>query len=169
MDYGPAEREGAVHACGQGGDDEAALHVHQSRRAHSDRALPDRLRLHRRAADALVVETTGFKPMEAVRVDFGLLVYVSSDAKVTERFTLQDNDTIFYQFTVEDRVAYTQPWKGELTFRRTPDRIYEYACHEGNYSVPHILAGARGMERTGRKAAVTGRTGRLHRPEPNTP
>jgi hypothetical protein len=75
--------------------------------------------------DTLEVETTGFKPMEAVRVDFGLLVYVSPDAKVTERFTLQDNDTIFYQFTVEDRVAYTQPWKGELTFRRTPDRIYE--------------------------------------------
>jgi hypothetical protein len=119
--------------------------------------------------DTLVVETIGFKPQEAVRADFGLFVYISPNAKVTERFTLQDRDTIFYQFTVEDPVAYTQPWKGELTFRRSPERIYEYACHEGNYSVPHILAGAREMERTGRKAAVTPPIGRLDRPGPGTP
>jgi len=121
--------------------------------------------------DTLVVETIGFKPMEAVRVDFGLFVYVSPDAKVTERFTLQDKDTIHYAFTVEDPVAYTQPWKGELVFRRSPDRLYEYACHEGNYSVPNILGGARQMEREGRKQPViTSGIGRLDRPTPqNTP
>ncbi len=116
--------------------------------------------------DTLVVETVGFKPTEAVRVDFGLFVYISPDAKVTERMKLVSKDEMLYQFTVEDPVVYSQPWKGELTFRRTPDRIYEYACHEGNYSVPHILGGAREMERTGRKEA-TGMApiGRLDRPK----
>jgi hypothetical protein len=121
--------------------------------------------------DTLVAETVGFKPLEAVRVDFGLFVYISPDAKVTERFTLQDKDTIHYAFTVEDPVAYTQPWTGELAFRRSPDRLYEYACHEGNYSVPNILGGAREMEREGRKQPViTSGIGRLDRPTPqNTP
>jgi hypothetical protein len=115
--------------------------------------------------DTLVTETYGFKPTEAVRVDFGLFVYISPDAKVTERFTMQDKDTIHYEFTVTDPVAYTQPWKGELTFRRSPDRIYEYACHEGNYAVPNILGGAREMEREGRKQPViTSGIGRLDRP-----
>ena len=119
--------------------------------------------------DTLVVETTGFKPLEAVRVDFGLFVYISPDAKVTERLTLQDKDTLLYEFTVADPITYTQPWKGELTFCRTAERIYEYACHEGNYSVPHILSGAREMERTGRTPAVTPPIGRLDRPGPGTP
>jgi hypothetical protein len=115
--------------------------------------------------DTLVAETVGFREMEAVRLDFGLFLYISPDSKVTERFTLQDKDTIHYAFTVEDPVAYTQPWKGELAFRRSPDRLYEYACHEGNYSVPNILGGAREMERTGRKQPViTNSIGRLDRP-----
>ena len=115
--------------------------------------------------DTLVVETIGFKPQESVRVDFGLFVYISPDSKVTERFTMQSADTIFYQFTVEDPATYSQPWKGELVFRRSPDRIYEYACHEGNYSVPNILGGAREIERTGRKQPVVTRgIGRLDRP-----
>lgn len=121
--------------------------------------------------DTLVVETKGFKTTEAVRVDFGLFVYISPDSKVTERFTFANKDEIHYEFMVEDPVAYTQPWKGELTFRRSPDRIYEYACHEGNYSVPNILGGAREMERAGRKQPViTSGIGRLDRPTPqNTP
>jgi hypothetical protein len=113
--------------------------------------------------DTLVAVTKGFKPQEAVRVDFGFFVYVSPDATVTERFTLLNKDEIHYEFKVEDTVAYTQPWTGELTFRRSPDRLYEYACHEGNYSVPHILQGAREMERTGRKAAVTRPRARIDR------
>jgi hypothetical protein len=78
---------------------------------------------------------------------------------------MQDNDSIFYQFTVEDPVAYTQPWKGELIFRRSPDQIYEYACHEGNYAVPNILLGARELERAGLGQPVVKRgIGRLDRP-----
>jgi hypothetical protein len=44
-------------------------------------------------------------------------------------------------------VLYTRPWKGEMAFRRETGRIFEYACHEGNYSLPGILAGARRGER----------------------
>jgi hypothetical protein len=52
-----------------------------------------------------------------------------------------------YEFTVEDPTLYSQPWRGELGFNRSPDRIYEYACHEGNYAMIGILAGARHQER----------------------
>ena len=113
--------------------------------------------------DTLVTETVGFKPKEAVRVDFGFFAYIAPDAKVTERFTLVSPDEIFYEFSVADPVAYTQPWKGELTFRRSPDRIYEYACHEGNHSVTNILTGAREMERMGITAAVTRPRARIDR------
>ena len=113
--------------------------------------------------DTLVTETVGFKPKEAVRVDFGFFAYIAPDAKVTERFTLVGADEIFYEFSVTDPVAYTQPWKGELTFRRSPDRIYEYACHEGNHSVVNILTGAREMERMGVTAAVTRPRARIDR------
>ncbi len=117
--------------------------------------------------DTLVVETVGFKPQESVRVDFGLFVYISPDSKVTERFTLQDDATIFYQFTVEDPATYSQPWTGELIVRRSPERLYEYACHEGNHAVPNILLGARELERVGLKQPVVKRgIGRLDRPAP---
>jgi hypothetical protein len=67
---------------------------------------------------------------------------------VTERFTRVADDEILYQFTVEDSEAYSQPWKGEAPWRATNDKIYEYACHEGNYALPGILAGAREQEKT---------------------
>jgi hypothetical protein len=66
---------------------------------------------------------------------------------VTERFTRVAADQILYQFSVEDSAAYTQRWQGEVPMRATQDRIYEYACHEGNYALPGILAGGREQER----------------------
>ena len=53
---------------------------------------------------------------------------------------------ILYGFTVTDDDIYTQPWRGEMTLRATEGPIYEYACHEGNYALPNILAGAREKE-----------------------
>jgi hypothetical protein len=70
--------------------------------------------------------------------------------KVTERFTRVGENEIVYQFTIEDSAAYTQPWKGEVPLRQTQDLIYEYACHEGNYALPGILAGAREQEKKGK-------------------
>jgi hypothetical protein len=114
--------------------------------------------------DVLTAETRGFMPLEAVRVDFGFFAYVSPDAVVRERFSLLKADEMLYEFEVEDAVAYTQPWRGELTFRRSGERLHEYACHEGNYSVPNILMGARVMEAEGREAAVTRPRSRIDRP-----
>ena len=67
--------------------------------------------------------------------------------KVTERFTRVDEETILYEFTVDDPTVYTEPWGGEVPFRRFNDLLYEYACHEGNYSFSGVLGGARYQER----------------------
>ena len=68
------------------------------------------------------------------------------EGHIIERFSRYSDDEIFYQFTVEDSNIYSQPWTAELSFYATDDRLYEYACHEGNYSMPGILAGARRLE-----------------------
>ena len=67
--------------------------------------------------------------------------------KVTERFTRISPDQILYRFTVDDPSTFAAPFTGELPFNATPDKLYEYACHEGNYALPGILAGAREEER----------------------
>ena len=66
--------------------------------------------------------------------------------KVTEEFTRTGPDEITYVFTVEDYSLFTQPWRGEMVMRRSPGRLFEYACHEGNYSLPSILSAARQAE-----------------------
>ena len=67
--------------------------------------------------------------------------------KVIERFTRVDADTLRYEFTVEDPTRWTNPWSGELPLRRTDELLFEYACHEGNYSIVNMLSGARAEER----------------------
>ena len=67
--------------------------------------------------------------------------------RVTERFTLVDEETILYEFTVEDPTMYTQPWGGEIPIQKFDAKLYEYACHEGNYSLAGVLSGARYQER----------------------
>jgi hypothetical protein len=62
---------------------------------------------------------------------------------VIERFSRMDGDTLLYQFTVDDPTAFTKTWKGEMTMSAAPGPIAEYACHEGNYALRGILAGAR--------------------------
>ena len=93
--------------------------------------------------DTLVVETTNFHPQQSFRASLRHFIYLSSDAVVTERFTRVSDDKIHYRFTVDDPKVYTQPWVGEIPMNAVEDRIYEYACHEGNYALPGILAGAR--------------------------
>jgi hypothetical protein len=100
--------------------------------------------------ETLVVETTNLNPGQLAHYGIKQRFYLPPTGKVTERFTRVSRDQILYQFTVEDPIAYTQPWKGEVPLRATQDKIYEYACHEGNYALPGILAGAREAE----KAAV---------------
>ena len=70
-----------------------------------------------------------------------------------ERFTATDADSILYRFTVEDPSVWTGPWSGELVLRRIVGPILEYACHEGNYGLTNILAGARVAEKAAAEAA----------------
>ena len=91
-------------------------------------------------ADTLVVETTNFTEQESFRGS-------TADLKVTERFTRVAPDTINYRVTLEDPTAFSQPWTAEFPFHATDEPIYEYACHEGNYALPGILAGAREDEK----------------------
>jgi len=97
--------------------------------------------------DALVVETEGMHAGVTVR---GMHFAVSEATKVVERFTRSGADELFYEFSVEDPVIYTAAWRGEMALKRSDQRIFEYACHEGNYSLPGILAGARRAEREGK-------------------
>ncbi|MES2721535.1 MAG: hypothetical protein V4656_00130 [Pseudomonadota bacterium] len=108
--------------------------------------------------DTLVVETTHFNPGEQLRPGIPTTFYVSQDAKVTERFTRVSPTQIRYAFTVDDPKVYSTVWRGEMPFNATKGPVYEYACHEGNYSLPGILAGARRTEADGGKveAVVVG-------------
>ena len=68
---------------------------------------------------------------------------------MTERFSRVSDKELLYEFTVEDPTFYSQPWKGEITYWNDGERIYEYACHEGNYAMAGILQGARVREAKG--------------------
>ncbi len=92
--------------------------------------------------ETLVVETTNLRPDHLFRG-----IEATEQTKVTERFTRVDEDTILYDFTIEDPSTYTEPWGGEIPFERFDDLLYEYACHEGNYSLSAVLSGARYQER----------------------
>jgi hypothetical protein len=86
--------------------------------------------------DTLVVDTTNFTNKTRFRGS-------SENLHVTERFTRVDAKTLLYRFTIEDPTTWTKPWTGEMSWPATNERIYEYACHEGNYALPDILHGAR--------------------------
>jgi len=93
--------------------------------------------------DTLVVETTNFHPGQSFRAAIKHQFYLTKDAVITERFERTSEDEINYSFKVVDPGAYTSDWTGELTMRSTVGPIYEYACHEANYAMRGILAGAR--------------------------
>jgi hypothetical protein len=86
--------------------------------------------------DTLVIETTNFTNKTRFRGS-------SENLKVTERLTRTDERTILYQFTVEDPSTWVRPWSGEYTWLATDEPLYEYACHEANYSLQGILKGER--------------------------
>jgi hypothetical protein len=92
--------------------------------------------------DTLVVETTNFYSGEAFRTGY----YVSPDGVVIERFTRISATQILYRFTIDDPATYTQPWTAEMPFNATKAPVFEFACHEGNYGLEGILAGARQEE-----------------------
>jgi hypothetical protein len=105
--------------------------------------------------DTLVVETTNFHPQQTQRSSLTHRFIASTEMHVTERFTRVSDEVILYQFTVNDPVYFSQPWSGEVPLNKTNDQIFEYACHEGNYAMPGILAGARRAEKEGQPYAPT--------------
>jgi hypothetical protein len=90
--------------------------------------------------DTLVVETINFRRETSLQGS-------TASTRLVERFTRVDAQTIKYEFTVTDPAAYTRPWTAMMPLTRVREPIFEYACHEGNYSLRNILAGAREQER----------------------
>jgi hypothetical protein len=90
--------------------------------------------------NTLVVDTTNFSKAYSFRGS-------DENLHLTERFTRVSPDTLLYEFTVDDPTAFTKPWTAQIPVTRTKGPIFEYACHEGNYAMVDILAGARDAER----------------------
>jgi hypothetical protein len=97
--------------------------------------------------DTLVVETMNVNPQQRG--------YLSERGKLTERFTRTAEGVILYQFEIDDPDQYSQVWKGEMPLRTASGAVYEYACHEGNYGLLGILAGAREQEKRGQNLQLT--------------
>jgi len=89
--------------------------------------------------DTLVVDSTNFRHLTG-------LYGGDENLHLTERFTLMENGNLHYDFTVNDPTAWTAPWSGSFAWKRSDNSVYEYACHEGNYSMYNTLKGARFLE-----------------------
>jgi hypothetical protein len=130
--------------------------IHDTRLIHLDGSphLPSNVRLWlgdsrgHWEGDTLVVDTTNFSPRSGLRGS-------DENLHLTERFTRVSPTTINYEFTVDDPTVWTRPWTAMIPLKRSNDQIYEYACHEGNYALPGVLAGARMQEKTGTKSGTT--------------
>lgn len=97
--------------------------------------------------ETLVVETTNFHPNGN---PMGGLVRLSdANLRLIERFRRVSADTLEYSFTVDDPTMWTRPWTATINWRKARGEVYEYACHEGNYSLPGMLRGARADEAAG--------------------
>jgi hypothetical protein len=102
-------------------------------------------------SDTLVVEAKNFAPHSGVRSRGRDTFMVSPHTVVIERFTRVAKDEINYQFTVTDPTLYSRPWSGETHLMKSSQRIFEYACHEGNYSMRGVLQVARDNATTSKK------------------
>jgi hypothetical protein len=89
--------------------------------------------------DTLVVDTTNYKPKAFMGVS-------TEKLHVIERFSRSGPETLQYEMTIDDPGAWTRPWSLMIPLRRSPNPIYEYACHEGNEGLRGILSGARADE-----------------------
>ncbi len=112
--------------------------------------------------DTLVVETTNLVRTEANAAAVGgdpirlraANARTDDTVSVIELFTRVDADTVSYEFTIEDPTKWTTSFSGEFPMRRIDDLLFEYACHEGNYSMVGILGGERALEKA--RAAQAG-------------
>ena len=98
--------------------------------------------------ETLLVETTNF-----IRETSFMRGGASADLHLTERFTRVSPQVLLYEATIDDPATWTRPWKYEVPMQWNPEPLYEYACHEGNYAMEVILAGARAEEAEAAAAA----------------
>jgi hypothetical protein len=98
--------------------------------------------------NTLIVETTNFSGKTSFRG-------ASEQLRLVERFTRVAPETLVYEFTVDDPASFVRPWTVRIPMVRSQELIYEYACHEGNYALPHALEGSRNLE----KASAAAKTG----------
>jgi hypothetical protein len=98
--------------------------------------------------NTLVIESTNFRAVQSMRGAWPTIRSRQSESqRVVERFTIVDPTTLRYSVTIDDPETYAGPWTAAFPMKRDDDYIqYEYACHEGNYSVPNSLSGARAEE-----------------------
>jgi len=96
--------------------------------------------------DTLVVETTNFND-KIDQTSYNCCGGATAQLKIVERLRLADANTIDYRYTVDDPSTFSRPWTVSVPMRRVPGPVYEYACHEANYSVEGILRGARARDR----------------------
>ena len=102
--------------------------------------------------DTLVIDTTSFTPKVASFAPNPFVSYGNAaQLHLVERLRLVGPDTLEYRFTVDDPGTFVGPFTAVLLMRRTSARVYEYACHEGNYPLLHILEAARYEERSGQQ------------------
>jgi len=96
--------------------------------------------------DTLVIETTNFTDKTA---SFNPSVTMAIGSGVTlrlvERFRRVADDTLLYEYTIDDPATFTRPFTVRLPMKRG-ELMFEYACHEGNHGLPNMLRGARAAE-----------------------
>ncbi len=98
--------------------------------------------------ETLVIETRNFDP----RVNFPGSGSNMHLAVVTERFTRFDDDTLVYEYTIDDPASFERPWSARIEMKKSDQAIFEYACHEGNYSLLNMLEYARTDEERANEA-----------------
>jgi len=129
--------------------------IHDARIIHLDGRphLPPSIRrwmgdsVGRWEGNMLVVDTTNFNDAGGFYGEAGGNFGWDRNLHLVERLSLLDADTLLYQFEIDDETAFTRPWKGELTMTRSSERLFEYACHEANYSLVNMLRGYRATDR----------------------
>lgn len=95
--------------------------------------------------DTLVVDTTNYKPRSFMNLS-------SEKLHVIERLSRSGPENLKYEITIDDPETWTKPWSLMIPLKHSPQPVFEYACHEGNYGMQGILAGARAEE----QAAASG-------------
>jgi len=94
--------------------------------------------------DTLVIDTTNYKPRAFQSIS-------SSRLHVIERLSYSSPQILKYEITIDDPEVYTKPWSLMIPLHHSDERVYEYACHEGNQGLRDILAGARAQEASASK------------------